>query len=108
LKGLHVLLSDVIARLTDETTVMEVLLGLDDLPLLAKLRARADENGLTLGAYASWAFRTYADNASSEEWTTLIGVMGRSADPGSACLTRAFAYMIAGEGAPNHGPALDV
>ena len=102
------LLGDLIARLTDESAVTEILLDLEDLSLLAKLRARADENGVTLGAYASWAFRTYADNASSEEWTTLIAVMGRSADPGSACLTRAFAYMIAGEAALDHGPALDV
>lgn len=101
------LLGHVITRLTDETAVTEVLLGLDDLPLLARLRARAEENGVTLGAYVSWAFRAYADNASSEEWTTLIGVMGRSSDPGNACLRRAFAYMITGAGAPDHGPAVD-
>ena len=101
------LLGDVIARLTDETIVTEILLGLGDLPLLAKLHARADENGVTLGAYAAWAFRSYADNASSEEWTTLIGVMGRSADPGGTCLRRAFAYMLTGMDAPNHSPALD-
>jgi hypothetical protein len=96
LKGLHVLLSDVIARLTDESAVTEILLGLGDIPLLAKLRARADENGVTLGAYAAWAFRTYADNASSEEWTTLIGAMSRSDDPGGTCLSRAFACALAG------------
>lgn len=101
------LLGDVITRLTDETAVTEVLLGLDDLPLLAKLRARADENGVTLGAYAAWAFRAYADNASSEEWTTLIGAMSRSDDPGGTCLTRAFAYMLTGMDASNHSPALD-
>ena len=101
------LLGDLIARLTDESAVTEILLDLEDISLLAKLRARADENGLTLGAYASWAFRTYADNASSEEWTTLIGVMGRSADPGSACLTRAFAYMLTDTGMSDHGQAVD-
>lgn len=101
------LLGDVIARLRDETIVTETLLGLGDLPLLAKLRARADENGVTLGAYAAWAFRTYADNASSEEWITLIGVIGRSADPGDTCLRRAFAYMLTGMDASNHSPALD-
>lgn len=84
------LLGDVIARLTDESAVTEILLDLGDLPLMAKLRARADENGVTLGAYASWAFRAYADNASSEEWTTLIGIIGKSADPGGTCLRRAL------------------
>jgi hypothetical protein len=87
------LLGDVIARLTDESAVTEILLDLGDLPLLAKLRARADENDVTLGAYASWAFRTYADNASSEEWTTLIGIIRKSADPGGTCLRRALAYI---------------
>ena len=90
------LLGDVIARLTDETIVTETLLGLGDLPLLAKLRARADESGVTLGAYAAWAFRTYADNASSEEWTTLMGIIGKSADPGGTCLRRALDQMSTG------------
>jgi len=92
---LHVLLGDVIARLTDESSVTEILLDLGDLPLLAKLRARADESGVTLGAYAAWAFRAYADNASSEEWTTLISVMSRSPDPGGTCLIRALNHISA-------------
>ena len=90
------LLGDLIARLTDESAVTEMLLHLGDLPLLAKLRSRADENGLTLGTYAAWAFRTYADNASSEEWTSLIGAMNRSPDPGGVCLNRALAYIATG------------
>jgi hypothetical protein len=47
--------------------------------------------------------RTYADNASSEEWTTLIGTLGRSDDPGVTCLRRAFAYVLAGVAAPDEG-----
>ena len=101
------LLGDVIARLTDETAVAEILLGLDDLSLLAKLRARADENGVPLNAYAVWAFRTYVDNAPSEEWTTLIGAMSRSPDPGGTCLGRAFTYVLTAVDTSYHGPALD-
>ena len=101
------LLGDVIARLTDETTAAEAILGLGDLGLLAEMRARAEENGVTLGAYAAWAVRTYADNASSDEWTTLIGAMGRSDDPGVTCLRRAFAYVLAGAAAPDEGAAAD-
>lgn len=90
------LLGDIIARLTDETTAAEIILGLGDIGLLAEMRNRADESGVSLGTYAAWAVRTYADNASSDEWTTLIGAMGRSEDPGAACLHRAFAYVLAG------------
>lgn len=94
------LLGDIIARLTDETTAAEVILGLGDIGLLASMRTRAGENGVALGTYAAWAVRTYADNASSDEWTTLVGAMGRSDDPGATCLRRAFAYVVEG-----HAPA---
>ena len=101
------LLGDIIAALTDETAASEAILGLGDLPLLAEMQVRAQENGVSLGAYAAWAVRTYADNASSEEWTTLVGALGRSDDPGATCLHRAFSYVLAGvapldQGAPVH------
>ena len=89
------LLGDVIARLTDETTAAETILGLGDLGLLAEMRVRAEESGVALGVYAAWAVRVYADNASSEEWTTLIGAVGCSDDPGVTCLRRAFVYVLA-------------
>ena len=99
------LLGDLIACLADETTAAEVILGLGDLGLLTEMRARAEENGVALGVYAAWAVRTYADNASSDEWTTLIGTMGRSDDPGVTCLSRAFAYVLAGVAAPDEETA---
>jgi hypothetical protein len=102
------LLGDVIARLTDETVAAEAILGLGDLGLLAEMQARADENGVALGAYAAWAVRVYADSASSEEWTTLIGAISRSDDPGVTCLGRAFAYVLAAEdGSGEDAPAND-
>ena len=99
------LLGDVIARLTDDTTAAEAILQLGDLRLLAEMRERAKENGVSLSAYAAWAVRTYADNASSEEWTTLIGALGRSDDPGVNCLRRAFAYVLSGADATDEGTA---
>lgn len=99
------LLGEVIARLSNETAATEAILGLGDLRLLAEMRARAEENGVGLGAYAAWAVRTYADNASSEEWTTLIGALSRSEDPGVTCLRRAFAYVLAGEDAHDESTA---
>jgi hypothetical protein len=99
------LLGDVIARLTDETAAAKAIVDLGDLRLLAEMRERARESEVSLGAYATWAMRTYADNASSEEWTTLISALGRSEDPGLTCLRRAFAYVLDGMAASEEGPA---
>ncbi len=89
------LLGDIIARLADETIAAEAVLALGDLSLLAALKARAAASGVGLGAYAARAVRIYADGAPAAEWTTLIGVLGRAEDPGTACLGRVFAYVLA-------------
>lgn len=89
------LLGDVIARLEDETIAAETLMRLGDLGLIAEMSARATDVGLSLGGYATWAVRHYADTAPDDEWTQLIGVLGRADDPGAACLKRAFVYVLA-------------
>jgi len=89
------LLGDVIARLEDETIATETLVRLGDVGLVAEMTTRAADAGLSLGRYATWAVRHYADTAPDDEWTQLIGTLGRSEDPGAACLKRAFAYVLA-------------
>ena len=89
------LLGDVIARLEDETIAIETLTHLDDLVLVAEMTRRADSVGLSLGGYATWAVRHFADTAPDDEWVQLIGVLSRAEDPGAACLKRAFAYTLA-------------
>jgi hypothetical protein len=89
------LLGDVIARLEDETFAIETLAHLDDLGLMAEMKKRAESAGLSLGAYATWSVRHFADTAPDDEWVQLIGVLGRAEDPGVACLKRAFAYTLA-------------
>ena len=86
------LLGDLMARFADEAVAEEAILGLSDLALLAQLRAQAEANGLELGTYVAAAANRYASDASDEEWTTLIGAMGRAADPGATYLRRALAY----------------
>jgi len=88
------LLGDLLARFTDESVAAETLLRLGDLPLMAKLREQAEASGLTLGAYAAGAVRRYAADASDDEWITLMGALGRAADPGAICLQRAFAHVL--------------
>jgi hypothetical protein len=90
-----VLLGDMLARFEDETIATEAILALGDLALIARLRDAADAEGETLGAFAAAAVRRYAADASDEEWVTLIGLLGRAADPGSICLQRALAHAIA-------------
>jgi len=68
------------------------VLSLGDLRLVAGLRQRATAHGLGLGAFAAFVVRRYAEEASNEEWVTLIGELGRSADPGLAFIKRALAH----------------
>lgn len=89
------LLGDIFANLQKENVAAETILRVGDLALLAELRERAAENNVTLGYYARWAFRTYADNAPPDECTTLIGLLDRADDPGAVCLNRALGYVLA-------------
>lgn len=89
------LLGDLLARLSDDSIATETVLAFDDLPLLARLRERATAGGMTLGAYAAAAVRRYAEEASDQEWVTLMGALGRARDPGAVCMRRAFAYVLA-------------
>ena len=86
------LLGDLIARLTDETVVEEILLSFTDLTALAQLRAEAEASGLQLGTFAAAAAVRYASEASAEEWMALLGAMTNAQDPGATYLNRAFAY----------------
>ncbi len=84
------MLGDVLARLNDQGEAAELILGVGDLRLLAAMRKHAETEGLDLAAYARAAVQRYAAEASDEEWITLIGLIGRAGDPGTACLKRAF------------------
>ncbi|HVU42856.1 MAG TPA: hypothetical protein VHD86_17555 [Xanthobacteraceae bacterium] len=110
------LLGDLLAQFDDEGVATEAVLGLGDLALAAKLRAAAEADGLTLGAYAAAAVRHYAAAASDEEWVSLMGALGRAQDPGMVCLRRALDYVAAAFNASagaataiapdTHGPSL--
>jgi hypothetical protein len=88
------MLGDLLASLTDETTATETILRCGDLKLLTTARQQAAAEGLDLAAYITQAARRYANEASDEEWITLMGLLNRSPDPGATCLQRAFAYAL--------------
>jgi hypothetical protein len=84
------LLGDLLSRFSDEAVATEAILSLADFGLLTVLRERAQVDGLELGTFAALAVQRYAEEASDEEWVTLMGAMERSADPGLTCLKRAL------------------
>ena len=90
------MLGDILARLNDEGEAAEIILGVGDLRLLAAMQERAQSEGLDLAAYARAAVQRYAAEASDEEWITLMGLIGRAGDPGTACLKRAFENITQG------------
>jgi hypothetical protein len=90
------MLGDILAGLTDETTAAETILGTGDLALLAVVRERASIEGVSLAVCVTQTMRRYTAQASDEEWVTLIGMLNRSRDPGTACLKRAFEYAQGG------------
>ena len=91
-----IMLGDILARLTDETTAVEAILGAGDLALLSAARERAAAEGVGLAACVTQTVQRYAAHASDEEWVTLMGMLNRSHDPATTCLKRAFAYAVRG------------
>jgi hypothetical protein len=89
------ILGDVLARFDDEGVATETILRLDDLALVARLTEEAQAQGRSLGEFAASSVRHYAAHAPDEEWITLMGALGRAADPGVVCMKRAFAFVLA-------------
>jgi hypothetical protein len=85
---------DLLASLTDETTALETILGAGDLKLLAAAQELAAADGLDLGFYVTQTVQRYANEASDEEWVTLVGLLNRSQDPGTTCLKRALEHAL--------------
>lgn len=86
------MLGEILARLTDETTAVETILGAGDLALLSAVKEQAAAEGLDLAACVTQTVQRYTHEASDEEWVTLIGLMNRASDPGAICLKRAFEH----------------
>lgn len=90
------LLGDLLAGLNDDAAAAEIILRLGDLSLLTAMRERAEAEGTDLASYARSAVQRYTAQASDEDWITLMGLIGRSPDPGLTCLKRAFENALHG------------
>jgi hypothetical protein len=84
------MLGDLLSRLDDEATALEAIAGAGDPKLLATAQEMASAEGLDLGAYVTQAVQRYFNEASSEEWLTLMGLLNRAPDPGAVCIKRAL------------------
>jgi hypothetical protein len=84
------MLGDLLVQFSDKTSAAEALLALGDLKLLAAVRRRAAAEGVEPGTIVVRAVTHYAERAPDEEWVTLLGALGSSADPGRAFIRRAL------------------
>ena len=91
-----IMLGDLLASLSNETTALETILSADDLKLLAAAQELAAADGLDLAAFVTQTVQRYTNEASDEEWVTLMGLLNRSPDPGTTCLQRAFEHALRG------------
>lgn len=90
------LLGDLLARFETPSFAEETVLAIGDLNLLARMRARAEAEGESLGEFAQGAVRRFAAEASDEDWVSLVGALARASDPGAVCLKAAFNYVTRG------------
>jgi hypothetical protein len=88
------MLGDLMTSLTDESTALETIAGAGDLKLLAAAQELAAADGLDLGSYVTQTVQRYANEASDEEWVTLMGLLNRSQDPGVTCIKRALEHAL--------------
>ena len=88
------LVGDIIAHLDDEAVAAEALVQLNDLVLLGRVREASSQAGVAPGAFAARAVRLFSDGAADEDWITMLGIMGQSAEPGLACLRRMVEFAL--------------
>jgi hypothetical protein len=80
------LLGAIIANLSDEASILETLVSLDDLVLLARMRVAAAKAGEPLGSFASAVVGSFVARADDTAWLSLMAVTSKADDPGKACL----------------------
>lgn len=90
------LLGDILARFDTPSFAEETVLSLGDLALIARMRARAEAAGESLGEFARGAVSRFAAEASDEDWVSLLGALARASDPAAVCLKAAFSHVTRG------------
>lgn len=86
-------------RMLSETSDETILwsLGLD-LALIARARSAADELGQSTNGYVLSACQALLNSGSEEEWTTVMGDMRGSMEPGNPLVSRAIERQLRRDG----------
>ncbi len=69
------------------------------LSLTTQVREAAAQEGISPGAFLSRATRIFTNEASEDDWLSLMEAMGRADDPGLVCLRRMLAFAFCPRGA---------
>lgn len=93
------LMGELINRFEDEGVAMETLMAIGDLTLATQVREAAAQEGITPGVFLTRATRILTNEASEDDWLSLMGAMGRAEDPGLVCLSRMLAFAFRPRGA---------
>ncbi len=99
------MLSNVLAQLSDDSSAAIALVALGDLVLLAQVQAAGEEYDETPGEYVSGAARRFAAGASSEEWLALMTALEKADDPSHACLDKMVRWSLKRDAEVHAAPA---
>jgi len=88
------MLGNILGGLTNAVVAEELLNGIADEALLARVHTAAGDNNVTPGIYVAAAVRHLLDHGGEEIWLDIVGKMANSPQPGAAALrtilSRAF------------------
>lgn len=80
------MLGDTVKRLAEPGVAEATLIEAGELALLARLEQAAPMLGTTAGELAAFVVRRWLAAAADDDWLRLLGVMGRSDQPGLAAI----------------------
>jgi len=87
-----VTLGELFAAGQDEATILDALIGLEDLALLARLEQVAAKEGCDLASAVRETVGRFIEEADDETWLTLPGRLGKADDPAKAGLKLMLEY----------------
>ena len=88
-------LGEILARLQDEAEIDQILLESGDMPLLAQLRCRSQQEGIDQCDMALRAVEAFTRKANDEAWVKLMGRIQDTPSPAGACLSEMIAWSMA-------------
>jgi len=74
-------LGELLAAWQDDAVILDALIGLDDLALLARLKAAAEEDGSDLATVVREEVGRFVQLADDETWLMLMGRLAKAEDP---------------------------